>query len=93
MANDAENVFKILVGELTTLLTWIIVHNSCGESFAYCFHAAISVVCVCVCVVCVCAAATDNHVGYLEKDQIRGTDSLEAFEEVLRIAQEQQVYI
>ena len=34
--------------------------------------------------------ATDNHVGYLEKDQIRGTDSLEAFEEVLRIGQEQQ---
>ena len=34
--------------------------------------------------------ATDNHVGYLEKDQIRGTDSLEAFEEVLRIAQERQ---
>ena len=27
MANDAENVFKILVGELATLLTWIIVHN------------------------------------------------------------------
>lgn len=34
--------------------------------------------------------ATDNHVGYLEKDQVRGGDSLEAFEEVLRIAQDQQ---
>ena len=38
-------------------------------------------------------AATDNHVGYLEKDQVRGGDSLEAFEEVLRIAQEQQASI
>lgn len=37
------------------------------------------------------AAATDNHVGYLEKDQVRGNDSLETFEEVLKIAQEQEV--
>ena len=44
-------------------------------------------VCVCVCV----HAATDNHVGYLEKDQIRGNDSLETFEEVLQIAQEREV--
>lgn len=36
-------------------------------------------------------AATDNHVGYLEKDQVRGNDSLETFEEVLKIAQEQEV--
>lgn len=42
---------------------------------------------------CVSYSATDNHVGYLEKDQVRGGDSLEAFEEVLRIAQEQQVAI
>ena len=37
-----------------------------------------------------CFIATDNHVGYLEKDQVRGSDSLEAFEEVLKIAQDQQ---
>ncbi|RKO97175.1 hypothetical protein CXG81DRAFT_14986, partial [Caulochytrium protostelioides] len=30
--------------------------------------------------------ATDNHLGYLEKDPIRGEDSFRAFEEVLQIA-------
>jgi len=30
--------------------------------------------------------ATDNHLGYAEKDPIRGNDSLETFEEILRIA-------
>lgn len=35
--------------------------------------------------------ATDNHIGYLEKDPIRGKDSFETFEEILQIAQAQQV--
>jgi double-strand break repair protein MRE11 len=35
--------------------------------------------------------ATDNHLGYLEKDAIRGTDSLAAFEEVLATAQKMKV--
>ena len=39
------------------------------------------------------AAATDNHIGYLEKDPIRCNDSLEAFEEVLRIAKDHDVRI
>ncbi|KAF9955940.1 Double-strand break repair protein mre11a [Mortierella alpina] len=30
--------------------------------------------------------ATDNHLGYLEKDPVRGDDSFEAFEEILEIA-------
>ena len=36
-------------------------------------------------------SATDNHIGYMEKDIERCNDSLEAFEEVLRIAKEQDV--
>ena len=35
--------------------------------------------------------ATDNHLGYLEKDPIRGQDSFNSFEEILQIAQERQV--
>ncbi|KAL7746139.1 meiotic recombination [Sorochytrium milnesiophthora] len=35
--------------------------------------------------------ATDNHLGYLEKDPVRGGDSLNTFEEILRIAQEREV--
>ncbi|KAI8818933.1 DNA repair protein rad32 [Fimicolochytrium jonesii] len=35
--------------------------------------------------------ATDNHIGYLEKDPIRGNDSFETFEEILKLAQEQAV--
>ncbi|TPX67344.1 hypothetical protein SpCBS45565_g03855 [Spizellomyces sp. 'palustris'] len=35
--------------------------------------------------------ATDNHVGYMEKDPIRGNDSFEAFEEILQLAQENEV--
>ncbi len=35
--------------------------------------------------------ATDNHLGYLERDPIRGNDSFVAFEEVLRCAKEKQV--
>ncbi|KNE66004.1 hypothetical protein AMAG_19312 [Allomyces macrogynus ATCC 38327] len=30
--------------------------------------------------------ATDNHLGYMEKDPIRGDDSIRAFEELLKIA-------
>lgn len=35
--------------------------------------------------------ATDNHVGYLENDQIRGRDSFDTLEEVLILAKENQV--
>lgn len=36
-------------------------------------------------------AATDNHIGFMEKDSVRGNDSLEAFEEILKIAKSQDV--
>ena len=32
--------------------------------------------------------ATDNHLGYLENDQIRGDDSFTSFEEILKISRE-----
>ncbi|KAJ1648782.1 meiotic recombination [Dispira simplex] len=35
--------------------------------------------------------ATDNHLGYLEKDPVRGDDSFLAFEEILQIAQTEEV--
>ena len=35
--------------------------------------------------------ASDNHLGYLENDQIRGDDSFNSFEEVLRIAKNENV--
>ena len=35
--------------------------------------------------------ATDNHIGFMEKDPVRYNDSLEAFEEVLKIAKSQDV--
>lgn len=35
--------------------------------------------------------ATDNHLGYMEKDPVRGQDSFESFEEILRIAAERNV--
>ncbi|KAF9937595.1 Double-strand break repair protein mre11a [Mortierella alpina] len=35
--------------------------------------------------------ATDNHLGYLEKDPVRGDDSFEAFEEILEIAAKSEV--
>ncbi|KAG9298922.1 hypothetical protein G9A89_015944 [Geosiphon pyriformis] len=35
--------------------------------------------------------ATDNHLGYLERDPIRGQDSLRAFEEILKLAKENKV--
>lgn len=35
--------------------------------------------------------ATDNHLGYLETDRIRGDDSFRAFEEILQLADRHQV--
>lgn len=35
--------------------------------------------------------ATDNHLGYAEKDVLRANDSFSTFEEILRIAKERQV--
>ncbi|KAF9107025.1 Double-strand break repair protein mre11a [Mortierella sp. AM989] len=35
--------------------------------------------------------ATDNHLGYLEKDPVRGDDSFAAFEEILALASESEV--
>lgn len=41
---------------------------------------------------CVCpCAATDNHIGYAEKDPVRGQDSVNTFEEVLQLAQQHKV--
>ena len=34
---------------------------------------------------------SDNHIGYNEKDEVRGTDSFESFEEVLKIAADEKV--
>ena len=35
--------------------------------------------------------ATDNHIGYLERDPIRGRDSFNSFEEVLQLAKKHDV--
>lgn len=35
--------------------------------------------------------ASDIHLGYMEKDPVRGNDSFLAFEEVLRLAKEKDV--
>jgi double-strand break repair protein MRE11 len=35
--------------------------------------------------------ATDNHLGYNEKDPIRGDDSFNAFEEILQLARQHDV--
>lgn len=35
--------------------------------------------------------ATDNHLGYLEKDPVRGDDSFNAFEEILQHAVKSEV--
>lgn len=35
--------------------------------------------------------ATDNHIGYMEKDVIRGNDSINTFEEILQIAKKHEV--
>lgn len=37
--------------------------------------------------------ATDTHLGFMEKDEIRGNDSFDAFNEICSIAIEQQVGI
>lgn len=35
--------------------------------------------------------ATDCHLGYMEKDEVRRLDSFQAFEEICSIAEQQQV--
>lgn len=35
--------------------------------------------------------ATDNHLGYMERDPVRGSDSMETFEEILKIARARNV--
>lgn len=37
--------------------------------------------------------ATDCHLGYMEKDEIRRHDSFEAFEEICSIAEQKEVII
>lgn len=35
--------------------------------------------------------ATDNHIGYLERDPIRGQDSINTFREILQLAVKNEV--
>ena len=35
--------------------------------------------------------ATDNHIGYNERDPVRGRDSIETFKEILQLAVENEV--
>ena len=35
--------------------------------------------------------ATDNHVGYAERDPVRGNDSFTTFNEIMELAKEQDV--
>lgn len=35
--------------------------------------------------------ATDNHIGYMERDPVRGQDSIRTFEEILRLAVQHEV--
>lgn len=35
--------------------------------------------------------ATDNHIGYAEKDPVRGQDSINTFREILQIARDADV--
>jgi len=35
--------------------------------------------------------ATDNHIGYLERDPIRGQDSINTFKEILELAVKHEV--
>ena len=35
--------------------------------------------------------ATDNHVGYAERDPIRGNDSIKTFNEIMELAREHDV--
>ena len=37
--------------------------------------------------------ATDNHIGYLERDPIRGQDSINTFEEILKLAVKHDVSV
>ena len=39
------------------------------------------------------STATDCHLGFAEKDQIRGNDSLNTFKEILQIGKEHQVLL
>jgi len=36
--------------------------------------------------------ATDNHIGYMERDPIRGQDSIDTFKEVLQLAVKHDVF-
>ena len=47
--------------------------------------------CTCTWLLNLLATATDNHVGYMEKDPVRFNDSLESFEEILKVAKDQEV--
>lgn len=35
--------------------------------------------------------ATDNHIGYMERDPIRGQDSINTFKEILELAVKHEV--
>jgi double-strand break repair protein MRE11 len=35
--------------------------------------------------------ATDNHIGYLERDPVRGHDAINTFEEILQLASKHDV--
>ena len=37
--------------------------------------------------------ATDNHIGYLERDPIRGQDSINTFKEILQLARKNDVSV
>ena len=37
--------------------------------------------------------ATDNHIGYLERDPIRGQDSINTFKEILQLAVKNDVRV
>jgi DNA repair exonuclease SbcCD nuclease subunit len=41
--------------------------------------------------ICMYILASDNHLGYMEKDPVRGHDSINTFEEILTIARDQKV--
>lgn len=37
--------------------------------------------------------ATDNHIGYLERDPVRGHDAINTFEEILQLAVKHDVSV
>ena len=37
--------------------------------------------------------ATDNHIGYLERDPVRGQDSINTFKEILQLARKYDVRV